>query len=247
LLKKNPYTRSGLSLLITGVLVALSGHFILSISWITALGISMLILAFILLALARTIPRLSPEVSRLLLDTSLDNMASIIEELGIKTKAIYLPSSMTSNHEPRALVPLHTNSHPTTINRVLPKRFIVRYGASTEDIGLLMATIGSNTRAMLQVKPEPTSESLETALASLFGGVLGTADKTSVSCTNSHIRIELGGTRIENETNSYHDCLGSPLASIAATIAAEAWNKPIIIRSEENHQGICLIELEITG
>ena len=66
-MKKNPYSWTGLSLLVAGSLVSLSAYFILSLTWLTALGISMLILSFILLALGRTIPKLSPEASVLLL------------------------------------------------------------------------------------------------------------------------------------------------------------------------------------
>lgn len=71
--------------------VALSAYFIFLKTWLTALGIYMLILAAILLVLGRTIPKLSLEVSSLLLETGIDNIAAIIEELGNKIKAVYLP------------------------------------------------------------------------------------------------------------------------------------------------------------
>ena len=108
MLHKNPYTWAGLGLLVAGSLVSLSSYFILLLTWLTALGISMLILSFILFALGRTIPKLPPEVSALLLETGIDNIATIVEELGIRTKAIYLPSSLTSGR-PQALIPLHSN------------------------------------------------------------------------------------------------------------------------------------------
>ncbi|MFQ6122861.1 MAG: hypothetical protein ACE5LA_07390, partial [Dehalococcoidales bacterium] len=62
MLNKNPYTRVGLVLLIGGSLLALSAYFVFFVIWLTALGICMLILSFILLALGRTIPKLPPEV-----------------------------------------------------------------------------------------------------------------------------------------------------------------------------------------
>ncbi len=71
----------------------MSAYFIFHLVWLTALGICMLIISFILLALGRTIPKLPPEVCTLLLETGIDNMATIVEELGIRTKAVYLPSS----------------------------------------------------------------------------------------------------------------------------------------------------------
>ena len=78
-LNKNPYTWTGLSLLIAGSLTSLFAYFILALTWLTALGICMLILSFILLALSRAIPKLPPEVGGLILETDIDNMASIVD------------------------------------------------------------------------------------------------------------------------------------------------------------------------
>ena len=90
---RNIYYLTGAGLLVCGILIALVSFFILHITWLTALGVSMLILSFISLMLGRTIPRISPEVSSLLLETSINNMAALLEEIGITSKAYYLPSS----------------------------------------------------------------------------------------------------------------------------------------------------------
>ena len=246
MLNKNPYTWAGLGLLVAGSLVSLLSYFILLLTWLTALGISMLILSFILLALGRTIPKLSPEVSALLLETGIDNIATIVEELGIRAKAIYLPSSLTSGR-PQALIPLHSNSTPFLITKALPQRLIVRYGASPDDIGLLLSTIGTTAVGMLESKPAPTSIELESALTSLFRGILGMADRTRVVSRENHISVEVYNPRIENKNNWFHQCLGGPLASIVASMAAEAWNRPVTINQEEHHKGKCSIELEVLG
>ena len=113
MLNKNSYTWSGFSLLIAGSLLSPVAYFILHLNWLTALGISMLILSFLLLALGKTIPKLSPEVCGLLLETGIENMATMIEELGIRAKAVSLPSSLTPA-PPHALIPLpSTPSLPT--------------------------------------------------------------------------------------------------------------------------------------
>ncbi|MFC2002195.1 hypothetical protein ACFLUZ_06850, partial [Chloroflexota bacterium] len=177
---KNPYIWAGLSLLIAGSLVSPSAYFILHQIWLTALGICMLILSLIFLALGKTIPKLSPEISSLLLETGIENIATLVEELGIRSKAIYLPSSLTSGR-PQALIPLHSNPSPPLITKALPQRLIVRYGTSPDDIGLLLSTIGSTAVGMLESRPDPTSTELESALASLFTGILGVADGTSVT------------------------------------------------------------------
>jgi hypothetical protein len=57
----------------------------------------MLILLLTLLALVRTIHKLSPQVSSLRLETGIDNNATLIEEFGIKSNGIYLRSSLTND------------------------------------------------------------------------------------------------------------------------------------------------------
>ena len=94
---RNAYTWTGLGLLVAGAITVVAAVFVLSsVVWLTALGVAMLIMAFILLALARSVPRMSPEVSMLLLETGIDNIATVVEELGIESKPVYLPSSLTS-------------------------------------------------------------------------------------------------------------------------------------------------------
>ena len=241
---KNPYIWSGLSLLIAGGMISLLSHFILNLVWLTALGICLLILSFILITLGKSVPKLPPDFCDLLLETGIDNIATLIEELGIKTKAIYLPSSLASNR-PRAFIPLHSNGSRPEITKVLPQRLIARYGTNPEDIGLLISTIGSTATGMLETKPGATSEELESALTSLFTGRLGVADGTKVICINGSIKVEINKPRLENGASWSHQCLGGPLASVVASIAAEAWNKPMTIKQEERINGKYYVELEV--
>lgn len=241
---KNLYTWAGLSLLITGSLVSLTAYFILNLTWLTALGICMLILSFILLALARTVPKLSPEVCSLLLDTSIDNIASIVEELGIRVRAIYLPSSLTSGR-PQALIPLHANPALPPITKALPQRLIVRYGTRPDDIGLLLSTIGTTATAMLPSRPGSTATELESALTSLFSGILGVADRTNVIYDENHIKVIIYNHRIDNGASWSHYCLGGPLASVVASVVAEAWDKPVIIKQESPNGRKYLVDLEV--
>jgi len=244
LINKNPYTWAGLGLLIAGVIVSLPAYFLFHMIWLTALGICMLILSFILIALGKAIPKLSPEVCSLLLETGIDNIATLIEELGIKTKAIYLPSSLASKY-PKAFIPLHSNGSRPEITKALPQRLIARYGSSPEDIGLLISTIGSAAAGMLESKPGATPDELESALTSLLTGMLGVADGTRVICYNNHIRVEIHKPRLENGASWSHQCLGGPLATVVASVAAEAWDKPMTISHEEQVNGKYCVELEV--
>ncbi len=246
LFNKNPYIWAGSTLLIAGSLVSPSAYFLLHLTWLTALGICMLILSFIFLALGRTIPKLSPEVCRLLLETGITNITSLIEELSIRNKAIYLPSSLTNN-QPQALIPLHSTLSLPKINKALPQRLIVRYGDNPNDIGLLLSTVGSTAISMLESKPGPTSNELETALTSLFSGILNAADRIKVTRHENQIQVAIHNPRIESKNTWSHHCLGSPLASMVASIAAEAWGKPVIIKQEYVEERKHLVELEVEG
>lgn len=206
----------------------------------------MLILSFILIALGRAVPKLPPEVCSLLLETGIDNIATLIEELGIKAKAIYLPSSLAIKY-PRAFIPLHSNGLRPEITRALPRRLIARYGNSPEDIGLLISTIGSTATSMLESKPGATPDELEAALTSLFTGRLGVADSTTVTCHNNHIKVEINKPHLENGASWSHQCLGGPMATMVASIAAEAWDKPMTISQEGQENGKYCIELEVGG
>ena len=241
---RNTYYLVGTGLLVTGSLVALVSFFILHITWLTALGISMLILSFISLMLGRTIPRISPEVSSLLLETGINNLAALVEEIGITSKAYYLPSSLTGGSS-KALIPLHDNASLAPITGTLPQRLIVKYGVNPDDVGLLVTTTGTAAISLLETMPGPVSAELESALISLFRGVLGVAERTRVITDENRINIEIYNPRIENRTTWSHQCLGGPLTSIVASVAAEAWNKPVTITREEHHRGIYSIELEV--
>lgn len=241
---RNVYTWTGLSLLVAGIIIVLASLLVLSsLVWLTALGIAALILAFILLALARTIPRITPEVSMLLLEAGIDNIATVIEELGIKSKPVYLPSSLTGGR-PQALIPLHSNPSPPRITSTLPRRFIVRYGSGPDDVGLLVTTAGTVAVSMLESPPVPASMQLESTLTSLFVGKLGAADKIRVFAIEPGLRVEVRNPRIQSAGDWSHQCLDSSLASVIASVAAEAWDKPFVVTSEEQHGRTYTVEIE---
>jgi hypothetical protein len=245
-IKRNAYTWIGLGLLVTGFLVSIFSFLVFNSNWVTALGISMVILAVILIALGRTIPKLPTEVSTLFFETGINNIDTILEEFGISTNAIFLPSSIT-NDKPAALIPLNSNhSSPLVINDI-PKRFIVKYGDNPDDIGLLLSTVGTTAVAMLQSKPGPTPDELESALTSLFSGTLDAADGTSVIVQGNHISVTINNPRIENKISWSHQCLGGPLATIVASITSEAWDKPIIINQEKQDGRKHIVEIEVIG
>ena len=239
---KNPYTFLGLGLVLTGAWLAPVSHILLHSTPLSALGLSLIILGAVCLVLGGTRPQIPPEISTILLETSLENISAIVEELGLRTKAVYLPSSLT-NGEPRALIPLHSNLSLPLVKGDFPRRLITKYGPGAEDIGLLITTPGSATVKMLEAKPGSTSSELEATLTSIFIGALDIAGIVRVNMTDQTTTIEVSNPRLEYRNLPFYQCLGSPLASIAAAIVAEALGKPIVVEEEVRHKGKTIIEL----
>ena len=145
----NSFTLLGVCLTFVGLSLSLMSFLVLRSIPLTALGLSTVILGGVSLALGRGQPKISPEASAILLQSGMENISAIVEELGLKSKAIYLPSSMAAG-KPQAFIPLHSNPHPPHLgNIVLPKRLIVKYGAQPEDVGLLVTTPGSAVVGMV--------------------------------------------------------------------------------------------------
>ncbi|MFQ5873368.1 MAG: hypothetical protein ACE5JL_06165 [Dehalococcoidia bacterium] len=240
----NPYNLLGVGLALGGGIFALVSYFVLHSTPLTALGMSMIILGAVCLALGRTRPRIPPEASAILLQTGLENTAAIVEELGLRSNAIYLPSSLTSGG-PQALMPLRSNPVPVQIREALPKRLIVKYGPDPEDIGILVTTPGSASLSMLGSKPGPSAGELEAAITAIVVGMLDVADGARVNMVEGRVIIEAMSPRLEYRNIWFYRCLGSPLASIVASLACEALDKPLIIEREAHEKGKCVIGLRV--
>ncbi len=245
---RNSYLLLGAFLALTGVLLTLLSYFVLRSTPLTALGISSTILAGVSSAIGRGQPKIPPEASAILLQSGVENTSAIVEELGLKAKAIYLPSSMTSGGKPQALIPLHSDPNPPTLGKTaLPKRLITRYGSKPEDVGLLLTTPGSAAAGLVAAKPDSTENDLETSLTLVLAGTMSLADGTTVNMDDSRIHVEISNPRLEGGKMWVYESLGSPLASIAASVVAEVLDKPIAIETERYSKGKCIIELGLTG
>jgi hypothetical protein len=101
----NPYRILGLGLCLAGTIFAPISYFIINSVPLTAVGVSAIMIGFICIALANTRPYISPEACQLILKTGMENTAALLEELGLRSKAIYLPSTMRDGNL-QALIPL---------------------------------------------------------------------------------------------------------------------------------------------
>jgi hypothetical protein len=241
---RNPYQLLGIILAGAGALIGPLFYFVVGSIPLTAVALSAIILGLTCILLANSRPYISPEACRLLLDTGMENTSALLEELGITHKAIYVPSKLRNGH-PQALIPMDGNSDFTHVNHKLPGRLIVRYGPNPNDMAIAVTAAGSLNLDLLPNKPEPTTESLESALSYLLTGVLDIASGVSLNLTRSQVNIEISGARLSYENIWYYRSLGSPLASIAAALTCEALGKPVRILNEFDRKGKTCINLEI--
>lgn len=237
-----PYRLLGLGLLLAGVLFAPFSYFILGSVPLTAVGISTLILGFTCIALANTRPYISPEASQILLKTGMENTAALLEELGLKEKAVYLPSSL-SDGRARAIVPLGEVNLQQI--RKIPGRLVVRFGSRPEDLALAFATPGGQILEMLEAPPGSSAGELEAAISYILVGVLDLASSVGVTLADGRVGVEITDPRLYWENIWYYRSLGSPLASIAAAICCEGLGKPVRIKEEQYDKGKAYIELEV--
>jgi hypothetical protein len=85
---------------------------------------------------------------------------------------------------------------------------------------------------------------LESTLTSLFVGKLGAADKIRVFAIEPGLRVEVRNPRIQSVGDWSLQCLDSSLASVIASVAAEAWDKPFVVTGEGQHGRIYTVEIE---
>lgn len=243
----NSYKTLCLELTLSGILLSLVAYLVLNSVPLTALGISTLILASVAFAIGVGQPKIPPEASDVLLQSGVENTSALVEELGLKSKAIYLPASMTSGKS-QALIPLHSNPNlPRLGKNPFPKRLIVKYGADSGDVGLLVTTPGSAVSGSVESKPDSKETDLESALAKVLAAKLNLADGAKVARADEAVHVEVSNPRLEDRKMWIYECLGSPLASIVASVIAQVLDKPVVIEGEQHLSGRWLFELKLLG
>jgi hypothetical protein len=241
---RNPYQILGLGLAIAGAMFAPIAYFLIASVPLTAIGISAIMLGLTSLALANARPYISPEASEIILKTGMENTAALLEELGLRNKAIYLPSSLRGGR-PQALIPLKDTIEVARIRDKIPGRLIVRYGNNPEDMAIAVTTPGSIKLDGLDLNVGSTPTEIESAMTYVLTGLLDLANSVTVNMLENRINVEVNGARLYYKDIWYYRCLGSPIASIVATIACEALGKPIRIADESYERGKSRILLEV--
>ncbi len=240
-----PYVLLGFVLCTAGAILMPVFYFIVGSSALAAVALSAVMLGFTSLALSGARPYVSPETCRLLLNTGMENTAALLEELGLRNKAIYLPPSGT-DRPAKAVIPLGDGSLPDGLD-YSSDRLIIRSGAANQSVAIAVTTPGGACLRMLEARPGTAATDIESALLYLLTGVLDIADGASVRAEGDGYLVEIRGSRQLSPDAWYHYCVGSPMASIAAAVTSYSLNKPVIIREEAASRARIRIRLEVLG
>jgi hypothetical protein len=241
---ENTYRTLSTCLAIVGICIAVLSYFVLDSTPLTALGISAVLIGAVSFAIARGQPKISAEASAILLQSGVENISALVEEIGLKSKAIYLPSSV-SGDKPKALIPLNANVEVD--RKLLPKRLIVKYGTKPEAMGLLLITPGSAVGSLVEAKPDCSAGDLESAISVVLLGAINLADGVRATMDAEKILVEVTNPRLEEGKMWIYDSIGSPIASIVASIVTQVLDKPVSINSEQYSKGKIVIELKVVG
>lgn len=224
--------------------MALISYFTVNSVPITAVGVSTIMIGLTCIGIANVRPYISSEDSELILETGMEITTEMLEELGLRSKAVYLPSTMRDGY-PQALIPLVQDKEIQLVKSKIPGRLIVKYGANPDDIAIAVTTPGSKIINILEGRPGPISSEIEAAVTDILIGVLDIANSVAVNLTGAQVDVEISGPRLHYQDIRYYRCLGSPIASIVAAISSEALQKPVRIRGESHSQGKSRIMLEV--
>jgi len=224
-----------LGLLLGGGLFALAAWFFIGYMPLVALGVSGVILGAGAFAIGDSHLRISADASLMLLRAGSDNISALVEELGLHTTAVYLPTSLTQG-QPRALVPLHRNFSPLAIQKPMAQRLIVNFGPGPEDHGILVSTLGSAALETAEIPDNGSPSEIEAALSSLLVGTLDLAYGVRVDREGEYFKVKAARPGLYRRRRLADTVLGSPLASIVATVVAESVGQPVSI-SGESSQG----------
>ena len=233
-----PNTRSdaGPSLMALGSALAVVGYLEPGLTPLMVLGVAVFVIGMLVQwdeeAMEHTIVNLA--------SAAWENVSALVEASGVVNNGIYLPSSAVGG-EPMVLVPSTPVASLGSI-KIIGKP-LATYGQGAT--GLLLASPGS--RAVAACRGVISSD-LEASLRNCLVRELSLARGVAVT-EGEVIGIRVEGARLIDlyGNSTIKAVLGSAVASIVASIAAEALNRPIAIQNEARDRGALLVRLRVLG
>ena len=241
------YMLLGIGLVLIGFCLALYSYIAIDSVPLTAVGLSTLILGLTSIGLANSRPKLSPEACLIFLKTGVKNTMSILEELEIRNKAIYLPRSMMKGYSEAVILlneegsiqkfkeklsgslftgyevslPSHKRDGTKRFKEILPRHIIMEYGTDSKDKAIAVTTLGNISLDLLKSKPGHTADEIRSALTYILTRVFDIASGVKVDVTDSMVKVEVTGTEMLSEEIFHEETLYSQfLGSPVASVAA---------------------------
>ena len=109
---------------------------------------------------------------------------------------------------------------------------------------MVVTTPGAVSLDSVTIVPGGADE-IESALNHLVVGIMDLADSVSVHMAGDRITVEVTRPKLKYENIWFYRCLGSPMASIAATVVSQALARPVRIDSEEETKRGTRVEIEV--
>lgn len=218
-------------------------YFVVNSVPLAALSLSAIILGLVSAMLGSARPDVPPEACQMMLRTGMENIAALLEELGVRSRATYLPCK--GNGRPRAVIPLSEDGPLPSKGTELPDRLIARYGPNLEDVCLVVATPGSVSLDGAAVTLGGGPEQIGAALSHILVGILDLVDSVSAHNMGDRIVVEVVNPKLKYDNIWFYRCLGSPLASIAATVVSQAMDRAVRVASEQETKKRVRIEIEM--
>ncbi len=233
----------GISLIVLGAGLSAIGYLILNSTPVLVLGIAVLIMGLLAAWGEGSLDRTQLELAR----SGWSNISALLESIGTASRAIYLPSSATEAGTSMALVPL-VRPEPPSIR--LPRGgFAIRYGSEGET-GILLYTPGSIAVSKC-LSVGAIGGDVATSLTNCLVNHLTVARGVTATPSEDGITVVIRDSRVGGElygNELTRAILGSPTASLVASVAAESLNSPVVIESEEVRGGRdVVIRLRVIG
>jgi hypothetical protein len=229
----------GIDFLIVGGVVSALGYILVQSVPIAAFGFAVVVIgALILLIVPEPVPQ---DAYRGMLSDAIRNVEIILEESGLRERAYFM---QMGDGEVRALVPLSgttlTSAEISDLEKS-PRRFVVNHRGT---LGLMIIPPGNQIVRLAKIeKGADLEESLRAALvdsSDLAGSVLAVEDEEA-----KRIRVQISKPKIISESPYFNDCLGTPVSSIASSVAAVAKGQPVRIVDEMFDPALVRLTIEV--
>lgn len=238
------YIRLGSGLVAAGACILIASLFVLGSYPGVSTGIALLVLGVVILLLGTTTPGVPADLADLLVRVGYENLGRLLEEIGLQSRAVYLPSAVSSGGA-RTFIPLVDGTCTGIPPQPLDDRLVTFCGDGADDVGLLVSSPGSAALALLEYPPGETMDELSVALNQLAVSSLRVAEKVDLFEHDGMIEARFRRESVPAQwlSSSVEGCLGSLCGSIAAAVVAEGKGRGVVIESESVERGIRTVML----